>query len=79
MTTLTKSGKPRKMIGARKGVKTKTEIAREIMTQVSGQKTYKEVVELVRNETKLSRELAARYVKTNAKRVANFSTTDGKF
>jgi DNA-binding transcriptional regulator YiaG len=74
---MTEIKKARKMISARKGVKTKTEVAREIMSNMSGM-PFKDIVMTVRDQTKLSRELSARYVKVNASRVAGFTVKDGK-
>lgn len=70
--------KQRKLIAARKGVESKSEQARQIMREYSGQKTYKEFVDAIQEKTKLSRMIAARYLKVNATKIDGFVTKDGK-
>ena len=75
MTTLTKQ---RKMIDARKGEKSKSSIARDLMIAHNGNLTYKQFVDVIQSKTQLSRLICARYLKVNAKRIPDFRTEDGK-
>lgn len=74
----TSKGKERKFIAARKGEESKSEQARQLMIELNGTKTYKEFVDAIQTKTQLSRMISARYLKVNAKRIADFKTADGK-
>lgn len=74
----TPKGKERKFIAARKGEESKSEQARQLMIELNGTKTYKEFVDAIQGKTQLSRLIAARYLKVNAKRIDGFKTADGK-
>lgn len=76
MSTETK--KQRKLITERKGIESKSEQARAIMREFNGQKTYKEFVDAIQEKTKLSRMIAARYLKVNSTKIEGFVTKDGK-
>lgn len=80
MTEVTnKRKKLHKLIDNRKDVgATKSSIARQIMVQHNGQKTYKEFVDEIEAQTKLSRMICARYLKKFATRLPDFKTSDGK-
>ncbi len=77
-TYKTDKGKERKFISARKGEESKSEQARQLMIELNGQKTYKEMVDAIQAKTQLSRMISARYLKVNAKRIEDFKTADGK-
>lgn len=77
-TYKTEKGKERKFIAARKGEVSKSEQARQLMIELNGQKTYKEMVDAIQAKTQLSRMISARYLKVNAKRIDDFKTADGK-
>jgi hypothetical protein len=68
----------RKLIDNRSGSgATKSSIARQIMIQYNGTKTYKEFVDEIQAQTGLSRMICARYLKSNAARLPDFKTVDG--
>lgn len=77
-TYKTDKGKERKFISTRKGEESKSEQARQLMIELNGQKTYKEMVDAIQAKTQLSRMISARYLKVNAKRIDGFVTADGK-
>lgn len=73
----TKSG-ARKFISSRKGEVSKSEVTRQLMREMSGKHTYKEMVDAIQKKTELSRMIAARYLRQNAERIEGFSTSDNK-